>query len=202
VSETPEAEIIYRGRLITVRRQPVIHADGRVSAYELVDHPDAVGIVAVRMERTPGGDVTPLVALVRQARPAIGQETWEIPAGLVDPGEEANPQATAERELREETGYVAGRFVLLHRHYPSPGFMNEAISVYLATDLRHAPGAPAPDPHEIGALDWKPLDEAMAMCLRGEIVDGKTVIGLWLARDALAAKAPPERRRRPTPRAG
>jgi hypothetical protein len=63
--------------------------------------------------------------------------------------------------------------------------MNEAISIYLATDLKTAPGAPAPDPNEIASLEWKPLDEAMAMCRRGEIEDGKTVIGLWLARDAL-----------------
>lgn len=172
---------IYKGKLITVRLQTVPRPDGSVAHYEIVDHPDAVGIVAVR----EGGE-GPEVALVRQSRPAIDAETWEIPAGLVDPNEIGNPKHTAERELLEETGYVAGKMIFLHRHYPSPGFMNEAISVYLATDLQPAPGAPVPDPMEITQLVWKPFEDALMMCRDGEIVDGKTVIGLWLARDALA----------------
>ena len=63
--------------------------------------------------------------------------------------------------------------------------MNEAIALYLARGLTVAPGAPAPDVNEISALEWKPLREAMRMCVAGEIDDGKTVIGLWLARDVL-----------------
>ncbi len=178
--DTQDREI-YKGKLITVRLQAVPRPDGSVAHYEIVDHPDAVGIVAVR----EGGD-GPEVALVRQSRPAINAETWEIPAGLVDPNEVEDPKRTAERELLEETGYVAGKVIFLHRHFPSPGFMNEAISVYLATDLHEAPGAPEPDPSEIEKLEWKPFEEALTMCRDGEIVDGKTVIGLWLARDAMA----------------
>lgn len=177
-----QGEVIYRGKLITVRRQPVPQPNGSIALYDIVDHPDAVGIVAVRTDLGDGG---PYVALVKQPRPAINQDTWEIPAGLVDAGEEDDTLKTAVRELREETGFDGGKFDFLHKHYPSPGFMNEAISIYLATDLKTAPGAPAPDPNEIASLEWKPLDEAMAMCSRGEIEDGKTVIGLWLARDAL-----------------
>jgi ADP-ribose pyrophosphatase len=178
--ETQDREV-FKGKLITVRIQAVPRPDGSVAHYEMVDHPPAAAIVAVR-EGTEG----PEVALVRQSRPAINAETWEIPAGLVDQDELGDPRRTAERELLEETGYVAGKMVFLHRHYPSPGFMNEAISVFLATDLHEAPGAPAPDPHEIEQLSWKPLEDALTMCRDGEIVDGKTVIGLWLARDALA----------------
>ena len=183
MSDDPQGEVVYRGRLITVRKQPVPQPDGTTALYDIVDHPDAVGIVAVR---TDLGDGEQYVALVRQPRPAINKDTWEIPAGLVDAGEEDDPLKTAERELREETGFDGGKFVFLHKHYPSPGFMNEAIYVYLATELKTAPGEPAPDPNEIEALEWKPLAEAMAMCRRGEIEDGKTVIGLWLARDELA----------------
>lgn len=183
MSDTSQGEVVYRGKLITVRKQPVPQPNGSMALYDIVDHPDAVGIVAVRTDLGAG---EPYVALVRQVRPAIEQDTWEIPAGLVDPGEEDDTLRTAERELREETGFDGGMFVFLHKHYPSPGFMNEAISVYLAMELRTAPGEPAPDPNEIDSLVWKPLSEAMAMCLRGEIEDGKTVIGLWLARDELA----------------
>lgn len=182
MSDDVQGEVVYTGKLITVRKEPVPQPNGSTALYDIVDHPDAVGIVAVR---TDLGDGERYVALVRQRRPAIHEDTWEIPAGLVDVGEEGDPLKTAMRELREETGFDGGTFVFLHKHYPSPGFMNEAISVYLATDLRAAPGAPAPDPNEIESLEWKPLTEAMAMCWRGEIDDGKTVIGLWLARDKL-----------------
>ena len=177
---------IYSGKLIRVRTQPVRHADGTVSNYEIVDHPDAAAIVAVRYSEGTGGRGEPLVALVRQHRPAIGKDTWEIPAGLLNDDERDDPQRAAARELREETGYVASTFAFLNRHYPSPGFMNEAISVYLATDLQPAPDGGAPDPHEIDQLDWKSLGEAIAMCHSGAIEDGKTVIGLLLARDMLA----------------
>ena len=184
--DTPsEGTVVYEGKLIRVRKVPVSQPDGRIALYDIVDHPDAVGIVAIRTDLAPEGSNEPWVALVHQARPAIGKETWEIPAGLVDSGEEHDGQRTAERELLEETGFVAASFEHLHTHYPSPGFMNEAIALYLARGLTVAPGAPAPDVNEISALEWKPLREAMRMCVAGEIDDGKTVIGLWLARDVL-----------------
>lgn len=177
---------VYHGKLIRVRVQPVRRPDGKISQYELVDHPNAAAIVAVRYSDGAGGRGEPLVALVRQQRPAIGKDTWEIPAGLVNDDERDDAQRTAARELREETGYDGSTFVFLNRHYASPGFMNEAISIYLATDLRQASGRPAPDPHEIDQIEWKPLGEAISMCRNGEIEDGKTVIGLLLARDTLA----------------
>lgn len=184
--EQAQPQEVYHGKLIQVRVQPVRHPDGSVSSYELVNHPDAAAIVAVRYTEGAGGRGEPLVALVRQQRPAIGKDTWEIPAGLVNDDERGEAERTAARELREETGYVAGTFAFLNRHYPSPGFMNECISVYLATDLRPAPDGSAPDPREIDQLEWKPLGEAISMCRNGEIEDGKTVIGLLLSRDALA----------------
>lgn len=189
----PKPETVFKGQLITVKLQPVRRPNGKIARYEMVDHPDAAAIVAV-LNR----DGEPMVALVRQERPAIGQETWEIPAGLIGDDDHDNPEETAMRELREETGFTAGTLRFLHRHYPSPGFMNEAISIYLATDLREAPGAPPPDPDEISDLRWTPLSEAMEMCRKGEISDGKTVIGLWLARDVLAQGVPaPKGTRRP-----
>jgi len=171
--------VVFAGRLLTVRLQPVTHPDSSVILYEVVEHPDAVAIVAMR--RDGAGDTA-----VRQPRPAIGKDTWEIPAGLVTQDEQGDVAAAARRELREETGYDCDTLTFLDRHYPSPGFSDEAITVYLATGLHEAPGKPPPDPMEITRLEWRPLDEAMRMCREGEIEDGKTVIGLWLARDALA----------------
>lgn len=183
-------EIAFKGHLVTVRLQPVTRPDGREALFEVVEHPDAVAIVAVRYEPTAGGTARPLVALVHQPRPVIGRDdSLEIPAGLVDADERGNPEHTAARELREETGYEAGRLRLLTKEYSSPGFTDEALYIYLATELRPAAGDHTPDPSEIAKLDWVPLAEAMRLCREGRMDDSKTLIGLWLARDELMADA-------------
>jgi len=182
-------EVVFVGKLFNVRRQTVRHADGSESLYEIVDHPDAAAVVAIRRERATGESAeqgeTLLVALVRQFRPAIGKDTLELPAGIVRTQEMGDPEVTAARELEEETGWRAGSWRLLTKQYPSAGFSNEAIWVYLATDLEKIQGA-VPDPHEIQGLEWVPLSEALAYCRDGKVADGKTIIGLYLASDALA----------------
>lgn len=182
-NQTRQDEEIFRGRLITLRTQIVRMLDGQDARYEIVDHPDAAAVVAVRYNADGSGE--PLVALVHQQRPAIGKETIELPAGLVDPHERDHPEQTAARELREETGFTAGTLRLLTREYSSPGFTNEAISIYLATDIAVASDDAIPDPSEIARVQWIPLSEAMQLVREGRIDDSKTVIGLWLARDAL-----------------
>lgn len=189
-AQSARSEIAFKGHLVTVRLQPVVRPDGREMLFEVVEHPDAVAIVAVRYEPTAGGTARPLVALVHQPRPVIGRDdSVEIPAGLVDANERGNPEHTAARELREETGYEAGRLRLLTKEYSSPGFTDEALSIYLATELHPAAGDHTPDPSEIAKLDWMPLAEAMRLCREGRIDDSKTLIGLWLARDELMADA-------------
>jgi ADP-ribose pyrophosphatase len=189
-SEGPRGEVVFAGKLLTVRREPVHHADGSVSLYEIVDHPDAVAIVALRQEeRTDPGESsrsgsTWLVALVRQMRPAIGKETLELPAGLVEDDETDQPERTAARELEEETGWRAGKWQFLTRQYPSPGFSTEAISIYLARELQPIVGASL-DTHEIIGLEWLPLRRAIELCRDGSIDDGKTLAGLYLAADSL-----------------
>ncbi len=192
-SQSSHSEVVFEGRLFSVRREPIHHADGSVSLYEIVDHPDAAAAVALRepedaipdIPDTPGNAAgTRLVALVRQVRPAIGKETLELPAGLVQPHEVDHPEHTAARELQEETGWKAGKWQLLTRQYPSAGFSTEAIWIYLATDLEEVAGA-IPDPHEVLGLDWLPLSQALALCRDGTIDDGKTLAGLFLAADVL-----------------
>ena len=189
-SEGSRGEVVFAGKLLTVRREPVHHADGSVSLYEIVDHPDAVAVVALRPEEsTDRGessrpDPTWLVALVRQMRPAIGKETLELPAGLVEEDESDQPERTAARELEEETGWRAGKWRFLTRQYPSPGFSTEAISIYLARELQPIAGASL-DTHEIIGLEWLPLSRAIELCRDGSIDDGKTLAGLCLAADSL-----------------
>jgi len=186
------SEEVYAGKLITVRVETLPQPIGGTQRFEIVEHPDAVAIVALRAApATDASDASdasgePQVALVRQPRPAIRRETWELPAGLVRPDERDDPQRTAERELREETGYAANTWQRLIREYPSPGFSTEAITLYLATDVYPASGGPAGDGqddgmHEIDAVDWVPLSAALARGQRGEIEDGKTLLGLTLA---------------------
>ena len=189
-SRDVKPEVAFKGHLVTVRLQPVVRPDGHAALFEVVEHPDAVAIVAVRYEPTAGGTARPLVALVHQPRPVIKRgDSLEIPAGLVDADERGNPEHTAARELREETGYEAGRLRLLTKEYSSPGVTAEALDIYLATDLRPAAGDHMPDPSEIDKLDWVPLAEAMRLCREGRVDDSKTLIGLWLARDELMADA-------------
>jgi 8-oxo-dGTP pyrophosphatase MutT (NUDIX family) len=218
--------VVFKGKLITVHTRAVRRPDGKESRYEIVDHPDAVAIVALRYEgqrravppsrtaerslravprrtsaaqslravprRAEEGDALapePLVALVHQQRPVVGKVTIELPAGLVDPGEEGHPEQAALRELREETGYTADDLRLLTREYSSPGFTDEAIYIYLATALHPPKDGAQPDPDEIARLEWLPLGEAMDRCRNGTIDDSKTIIGLWLARDVLTRPA-------------
>lgn len=182
--QQPHDEEIYRGTLIHVLRRTLQAPSGGQTQFEVVEHPGAVAVVALRED--PARPDSPAVALVRQERPAINRATWELPAGLVNQVEAGQPEETARRELREETGYGAGQVRLLTRTYSSPGFTNEAISIYLATGVQPLEGASGPkDPTEISAVAWVPLEEALARCDSGEINDSKTQLGLILARETL-----------------
>ncbi len=190
----PSSQEVFVGKLITVRVETLPQPIGGTQRFEIVEHPDAVAILALR----PGDEEArePQVALVRQPRPAIHSETWELPAGLVKPDERDDPQRTAERELREETGYAARSWRRLIREYPSPGFSTEAITLYLATDLYDAGDKPdgggkegTDGQDEIDAVAWVPLSTALARAQAGEIADGKTLLGLTLASGLLGASA-------------
>src|SRR5690348_3412098 len=181
MAEQAESRIVYPGAFIRVREQFEPQPLGGTQRFEIVEHKDAVAMVAVR--RGAGDQLE--VALVRQRRPAVDRDLWEIPAGLVDGSTSADPLATAKRELREETGYEAEEWHFLTRELPSPGFSTEAISIYLAMGVHPAPGATpdaSADPTEIAAVRWLPLAEALA---DRTIDDGKTILGLHLADELL-----------------
>ena len=190
MAEQAEPRIVYPGRFIRVREQFEPQPLGGTQRFEIVEHKDAVAMVAVR--RGAGDQLE--VALVRQRRPAVDRDLWEIPAGLVDADKrtgaeaEAVALATAKRELREEIGYAAEEWRFLTRELPSPGFSTEAISIYLAMGVHPAPGATpdaSADPTEIAAVRWLPLTEALRLCADGTIDDGKTILGLHLADELL-----------------
>jgi ADP-ribose pyrophosphatase len=117
------------------------------------------------------------VLLIRQYRHAAGGFIYEIPAGKLDPGE--NPLTCAERELEEETGRRAGHLEHLLTFFTTPGFTDEIIHIYLATEL--IPGVQNLEHDEVLEVVEMPLEHALQRIADGTIRDGKTIIGLQTA---------------------
>jgi 8-oxo-dGTP pyrophosphatase MutT (NUDIX family) len=168
--ERISAEVGWRGRVIHAGTERFRHADGEDVTRDKVWHPGAVGILAL--------DATH-VWLTRQPREAAGaQASLEVPAGKLDvPGEP--PLETAKRELVEEIGKHAARWEELYSFFTSPGFSNERVWLYLATELSDAAGGAEPEEDErIEIVPWplSELDRAIAEC-----EDSKSLIALlWL----------------------
>jgi len=174
VIERISSEVKYGGVIATVRSDRFRYPDGSESDREIVEHPGAVAIVAL------DGDV---IWLVRQPREAVGAERLlEIPAGKLDV-EGESPIDCAKRELVEEIGREAGRWEELKLIYPSPGFSQEEVTIFLAEEIAAVPGH-EPDPEErIEIVAWplRELDGAISEC-----ADAKSLIGLMLLRERLS----------------
>lgn len=159
-------EPVFEGRLLKVYVNTVELPDGRSAIREVIRHQGAVAVVAFDDDNN--------VLLVRQYRAGIDREIVEIPAGLLEAGED--PAACAERELREETGYRPGVLESLGGYHVAPGYTNEYIHLYLARDLEPAPLAQ--DSEEFLELIRLPFDDALALVESQEISDSKTIISL------------------------
>lgn len=170
------SETLYDGKILHVEKWQVTCPNGRTAQREIVVHKGAAAVVPVYEDGT--------TLLVRQHRLAVDRVTLEIPAGKLDSAGE-DPLSCAVRELREETGLSAGRMTLLTSLLTTPGFCTEKIAVYLAQDLSQ--GETHPDEDEFLGLVRMPLEEAVALVMRGEIRDGKTICGLLMAKERLAA---------------
>ena len=165
-------EYKYKGRVVSLRVDGVRLHNGREVTREVVEHPGAVAILAhPELDR---------VLLVRQFRYPLGEELLEIPAGKLDPGEA--PDAAAARELREETGYRARQMEWLMTFYSTPGFSDERLHLYRATDL--TVGYAQPDDDEFVECGEYSREEVEAMIGAGRLHDAKTLIALlwWLGR--------------------
>ena len=117
--------------------------------------------------------------MVRQYRKPVEEFLLEIPAGGMDPGE--SPEGAAQRELQEETGYVAEELVHLSSFWTTPGFCTELMHAYVARGLR--PGALTPDEDENIEVVRVPLSGAADLIRRGEIKDAKSIVSLLLVLD-------------------
>lgn len=163
--------VIYRGRVLTLEVDRVIEPAGLEVEREVVRHRGAAVVLALTRENQ--------VVLVRQYRYAVGEFIWEIPAGHIGSGE--SPEEAAKRELVEETGYHPHRLEKLAAFYPSPGFSDEIMHLFLAMDLEQRSACPEEDESiEVGLFS---IEEASSMAEREEIRDGKTLLGLMMLKN-------------------
>lgn len=162
----------YRGPVFSVTTDDVLEPTGVRVRRDVVRHSGSVVVLAVE-----DASSEPRVLLERQYRHAAGRFLRELPAGRIDEGE--NELAAAKRELLEETGYSARSWKRILHFWVSPGFVAEAMSIYLARGLRL--GTAQPEDDEVIEISLVPLRRAVAMVMRGEIQDAKTIAGIfWL----------------------
>jgi ADP-ribose pyrophosphatase len=159
---------IFSGRVFSVTVDTIREGETTYKR-EVVHHPGS----AVIIPAFPNGTV----ALVRQYRHPAVRYLLEAPAGTLNHGE--RPEEGAARELEEELGFVAGNMEKLSEFYVSPGFCEEKMWVYLATDLTAT--AQRLEDDELLEVIRVPLQQALEMITDGEIEDAKTIIGLMLA---------------------
>lgn len=157
---------IYRGRVIEVEVDRVRLPNGTETELEMVRHPGAAAIVPFENKED--------ILLVRQFRWATGGWIYEIPAGKLEG--ESDPALCAARELREEVGRKAGRLEFLGTIWTTPGFTDEAIHLFMATELE--PVAQALEEDEVLQVVRLPFLEALDKVRRGEIPDAKTQCAL------------------------
>ena len=165
---------VYSGKIISVDLDSVRFPNGTVGDLEMVRHSGASAVVPF-LDSLDVPD--PRVLLIRQYRYATNGYVYEIPAGRLDNGE--SPRDCAFRELREETGYSAAGLIPLTTFYTTPGFTDERIHLFMASGLTEGDSATESD--EILELAPIRLSEAMAMIAAGELIDGKSMIGVLLA---------------------
>jgi len=171
---TQQIRNVFKGRVLTLNLEQVQLPNGRVAELEIAHHPGGAAIVAL--------DAEGRICLLHQFRHAAGGWLDELPAGKLDGGEP--PLECAVRELAEEAGMKARRWEKLGEYFSSPGVLTEVIHVFLARDLVSV-GA-SPEEHEVFEVRWVPLRDAAARAARGEIQDGKSLVGIFWASSALA----------------
>lgn len=167
--KTVKQNVVFEGKIIRVRCDDAQLPDGKPCKREVVDHAGGASVLYVREGK---------VLLVRQFRYPYMEETLEIPAGKLNPGED--PARTAARELAEETGWQPASVEHMFTIYPTPGYSAEKIYIYRAHGVRE--GQVHPDEDEFVTAAFYPIDEVLSMIERGEIKDAKTIIAVMSLR--------------------
>jgi ADP-ribose pyrophosphatase len=178
--ELLSSEPLFKGRVFTIRRDHLKTPDGRQTSLDIVEHHGSVIILPV--------DEQGNLLFVRQYRHAAARDLLELPAGTLEEGEP--PEECASREIREETGFAAGKLEEIGRFYLAPGYSTEFMVVFLATGLSHSPLQA--DADEFLEVERIPIRQALEMAEGGRVPDAKSLAALFLARQHLAAHLKPE----------
>jgi ADP-ribose pyrophosphatase len=168
-----ESHTVYQCKLFSVTEDKAVDPrTGFEIQRSVVRHAGSAVMMAVDKKKR--------ILLVRQYRLPADKRLWELPAGKIDPGEK--PLPAAKRELAEETGYRAKKWSKLSSFWVSPGYVQERMTIFLATDLMGGPPNPMDD--ERIEARWFPKQRVAEMIRKGTIDDAKTIIGflLWQAR--------------------
>ena len=168
--KTISSEIIYEGKILTLRRDKVETVGGE-SYREIIEHGGGAVIIGL----TKSGKML----MVRQYRKAAERDVFEVPAGKIDPGED--PKETAIRELEEETGYKPNDVKFLTKFYPSIGYDKEVLYLYIARDLVKTKTHFDRD-EAIDIEEWE-IQDLYEMVMSGKIEDGKTIIAILMIHD-------------------
>ena len=164
--------MIHAGHVVDFFVETFVSPGGERFDRDVVRHPGAASVVPLHEDGT--------VTLVRQFRAALGRELLEIPAGKIDV-EGESPELTVHRELAEEVGLVAARLVLLSSFVQSPGFCDELNHVFLATGLSETERSVQGVEEEYMTVHRFSLLDVPGLIASGELVDGKSIVGLMIA---------------------
>lgn len=162
---------VYSGRVVNLDVDTVRYPNGQSGELEMIRHPGAAAVLPVL---SAGDD--PQLLLIRQYRYAAGGPIWEIPAGRLEPGE--SPEECARRELLEEAGATARRWRRLTTIFTTPGFTDERIHLFAASDLVVKPESQHREADEFIELKALPISQVLGMIRDGELVDGKTAVAV------------------------
>ena len=171
--ELLRSETLLKGRAFAIRRDWMKTPDGRETKFDIIEHGGSVVIIPLDSDGN--------LLFVRQYRHATGQDLLELPAGTLEENED--PDVCAAREIREETGFAAGKLERLGQFYLAPGYSTEFMVVYLATELTHNPLEA--DADEFLSVERIPVAQAMDMARRGEMPDAKSLAALFLCEPRL-----------------
>lgn len=166
--KTVNTKYIYNGRILNLRNDDIVLPNGKSAMREVVEHSGGATVLAIDTEDN--------VYLVKQFRYPYKKFLYELPAGKLNKGEP--PELCAKRELKEETGLIAENLTLLGELYPSPGYTEEIIYMYLAEGL--IKGTASPDEDEFLDIVKIPFNDLLAKIISNDIKDAKTITAFLL----------------------
>jgi ADP-ribose pyrophosphatase len=173
VKDRMDTRRLYTGRVVNLDMDTVRYPNGQSGELEMIRHPGASAVLPVISAEDTAD---PQLLLIRQYRYAAGGPIWEIPAGRLESGE--SPEECARRELLEEAGATARRWRRLTTIFTTPGFTDEQIHLFAASDLVVKPESQHREPDEFIELKAMPMSQVLIMIRDGEMVDGKTVVAV------------------------